>query len=113
MIGLGLLNGLQSRPQIRTGVEGLLAHLVKRCDLPRKVEGAADVELIHRRPVIQEHEKLDFRGFQTLFCDLQVGFILHSLKLQPVQIHLGNRAGFEPFAIYVQYVVVIRQVFPR
>jgi len=33
------------------------------------------------------------------------------LKLQPVQIYLGNRAGFEAIAIYVQYLVVIREIF--
>ena len=48
-------------------------------NLRRKVERTSDVELVGRSAIVQKHEQLDFRRFQTFHSSLQIGFVNNTL----------------------------------
>src|SRR5215472_7603365 len=75
VIRLGFVDGLDRRLQVRPRVDCRLPNLVKSRDRCGKVVGAGNVKLVDGRPVVQEREKLDFGGLQTLYRVLQIGFI--------------------------------------
>ena len=64
----------------------------------REIERAGDVELVDRRAVVEQCQKLNLRRPQTDVGLFQFGFVLHALEFDPVQIDLGEVARREPFA---------------
>ena len=59
MIGVRLLDGLQRGAQIGPRVEGDLAEIVERLQIVGEVEGAGHIELLDRRAVVEQLQKLD------------------------------------------------------
>ncbi len=111
MVGLGFIHGLTAALQVGPGVQGRLPDLVERRQLIGEIEWAGDVELLDRRAVVQQSEQLNLRRAQIDFRRLQVGFILHALQFQPVQVHLRDAARLVALAIYLQQPVVVCEIF--
>ena len=78
-----------------------------------KIEWARDIELLHRRPVVQQRQQLDLRRSQIHGCGLHIGLILHPLQFQTLIIHFRDVTGLQPFVADIQQVVVVRQILPR
>ena len=111
MIGLGLIDRLHGGAQVWTVRERGRVDFFGRQNLLREFELAGDIEAVDRRAVVQQREQLDLGGAQIDPRRLQVGFELHALQLQPVQIHLRDIAGFETVRAHGQHLVVVGQVF--
>ena len=86
---------------------------LQRHQLVAEIERPADIELLDRRPVVEQHQKLDLGGPQIHHRRFKVGFELRALQLQPVQIHLRQVAGLEARAIHLQFPIPVRQVLLR
>ena len=83
---------------------------VERQDLFGEFERPGDVELLDGRAIVEQRQQLNLGGSQVDQRGLQIGFELHALEFQAVQIDLGDVAGFESLAAYPQQAVVMRQV---
>ncbi len=57
-----------------------------------EIERTVDVELLHRRAVIQQRQKLNLRRTQIDLRGLHIGLELDALQLQANQIHLRDVA---------------------
>ncbi len=89
------------------------AQFFERANLIRKIERSRHVKLLHRRPVVQQHQQLDLRRSQIHHGGLDIRLVLHALQFQPLEIHLRDVAGLQPVVAHLQQVVVIRQILPR
>ena len=80
---------------------------------PLESNGAGHIEWVHRCPVVQQCQELDLRGPQIYGCRLPVGFVLDTLQLQAVQIHLRNVAGLPTIPIHSQKPVIVSKIILR
>ncbi len=110
VIDPGLVDGLRGGLQIGAGIHRQVAKLVQRHDPVGEVEGAGDVELVHRRALVQQLQQLDLGGAQVDLRRLVVGFVLHALQLQALQVQLGDIAGGQAIAGDGQFAVEVVQV---
>ncbi len=102
VIGLRLVHGLDRGFQIRPVVHRRPPQLFERANLIGKIERSGDVELLHRRPVVQQHQQLDLRRSQIHQRRLNIGLILHALQFQPLKIHLRDVAGLQPVVAHLR-----------
>src|SRR5262249_2984013 len=94
--------------------ERRLTQFVERSCRRDEVVWARDVELLDRRRLIVEQpEELDLRGSQVHLGGLNVGFVVHALELQAVEIELCDVAGLESRAAKREHLVVARKVVRR
>ena len=107
---LRLIDGLHGGLEVRPCLERDSAKLRKGRNLLGKVKGPRHVELFDRRPVIQQHQKLDLRRAQVDRGGLHVRFILDALQLQAVQVDARDIPCLESFAAHLKHVVVIGEV---
>ena len=73
---------------------------------------ARDIELLDRRPVVQQGQKLDLGRAQIHRGHFEVGLELDALQLQAIEVHLGQVARLEAIAIHRQLAVPVIQVLP-
>ena len=107
---LGLFDGFGGGLQVRPRIQRLRAHLFHRRDALREVEWPAHVEAVHQGPVVEQVQQLYLGGAQIDLRRLQIGFVLHPLQLQAVQIHLRDVAHLEAVAADGQLLVEVLQV---
>ena len=75
-----------------------------------KSNGPVTSNCLDRRAIVQQRQKLDLGGAQIHFRGLHIGFELHALQLQPIEIHLRDIAGFISVATDCQHVVPVSEV---
>ena len=63
--------------------------------------------------IVQQRQDLDFVGTQIHQRGNHVGFELHALQFQVLQIGLRQIAQLQTFAIHIQFAVPVLQVFLR
>ncbi len=98
----------QIRPRCQRGIAELL-HGRQPVD---EIEWAGDVELVDWGAVAEQTQDLDLGGPQVHGGRFQVGFELHALQFQPVEVHLRQVACLKAPAIHVEFAVPILQVLP-
>ena len=110
VIGLRLLDGLDRRPQVRPVVQRNLVIIAKRLKFRAELKEPRYIELIDRRAVVEQQQKLNLLLAQIDDCGFDFRLVLHALKFYPRQIDLGQVAGLEAGPAYVDDLVVVLQV---
>ncbi len=110
MVGLSFVDRLYRGLEVRPGFERDPPEFFQRHHLVPEVERTRHIKLLDRRPIVQQRQQLDLRGSQVRIGSLYVGFILHPLKLQPIQVDAGNITGIESIATDPQQAVVIGKI---
>ena len=77
-----------------------------------EIERAGDIELLDRRPIVQQGQKLDLGRAQIHRGRFEVGLELDALQLQAIEVHLGQIARLEAVAIHGELAIPIVQVLP-
>ena len=110
MIGLRLVDGFNGCLQIRPRVHRNFAKLVTGRKPVAEIIWLGNVELFKRSSIIQQSEQLNFGGAEIDLSSLQVGFVLHALQLQPVEIDLRYISSMEAISADLEHVVVVRKI---
>src|ERR1019366_1043739 len=110
VIGLGFVHSLDGGLQVGPRVQSRLPELVAWRQLVVEVVGPSHVDLFNRSSVVEQRQQLDLCVFQVLLGGLQIGFILHLLQFQPVEIDLRNVAGAEASSTDIEHVVVVGKI---
>ena len=113
VVDFRFLNLLQRRLQVRTPCQRKTMKVIQRRQLRRPIEIPGDVEVVHRRPVIQQLQQLDLRRPQVHYRRLLLGLILHPQQLDAVEINLRNVAVLVALLADLDDLVVILEVIVR
>ena len=86
--------------QVGPGGQRALAKFLQAGQRLGEVEGAGDIELIHGSAVVEQREELDLSRAHVDRGGLDIGFVLHALQFETVQVHPRNVAGLEAVAAH-------------
>ena len=65
------------------------------------------IELLERRAVVQQLEKLDLAGAEVHVRDFEIGFELRALQFQAIHIYRGHVSSLQTLAVDVKFVVPV------
>ena len=109
----GLVHALYCRPQVWPVVERHLPEFLQRGRKIGEIEWPGDVQFLHRRLIVEQCAELDLSRAQVNEGGLHIGFELHALQFQAVEIDLSDVAGLEAIAADGERAIVELKALAR